>query len=160
MQEIRRRVVDRLKDPVNDLYPDLVPGGVWDRALKRGETSPGNTNSAFYKDPGGIVRLHRTIVVIGPNEVEPVDGPRRGEAILRNGFLRLFYFVEATSSGKEALDQIDVKVWSLLHDHQETLSTGYPMTLSALEMTEPVDSEWEGSLVCMRRFLAEYLRPT
>jgi hypothetical protein len=161
MQEIRRRIVERLTAD-GTLYPSLVPGGIYDRPIKAGQ-GQGSTPAAFYitpGDPARIVRLHPSIVILGPNEVDPPSGPvDDAVTVLRNGFLRLFYYVPATATGKTLLDQIDARVRWLLHGWQPTLDVGYPLTLTALELSEPLDSdEFPGNLVCYRRFVGEYLR--
>ena len=161
MQEIRTAIVNRLLADV-PLYPTLVPGGIYDRPLKEG-SGQGATPAAFWinpSDPARIKRLRPSIVVLGPNEVDPPSGPLSNEPIvLRNGFLRLFYYVEATASGKQALDAIDARVRALLAGWQTQLSVGYPVTTSVLELSEPLESEeFPGSLVSYRRIVGEYLR--
>jgi hypothetical protein len=161
MQEVRTAIVNRLSDDTA-LYPALVPGGIYDRPLKAG-TGQGATPAAFWinpLDPARIVRLRESIVVLGPNEVDPVSGPiaPNEPVVLRNGFLRLFYYVPATAAGKTNLDAIDRRVRQLLESWQAQLSEG-PLTVGVLEMTEPLeDEQFEGSLVCYRRVVGEYLR--
>jgi hypothetical protein len=161
MQEVRGAIVTRLTNDTA-LYPTLVPGGIYDRPIKAG-TGQGATPSAFWinpLDPARIVRLRESIVVLGPNEVDPVSGPTapNDPVVLRNGFLRLFYYVPATATGKTNLDAIDRRVRQLLEGWQVQLSEG-PMTTNLVEMTEPLeDQQFEGSLVCYRRVVGEYLR--
>ena len=161
MQEIRTAIITRLmNDPA--LYPTLVPGGIYDRPLKEGKDQ-GATPAVWYVDPADparIKRLRNSIVVLGPNEVDPPDGlVSTTDEVLRNGFVRLFYYVPATATGKEALDQIDARVWADLAGWQVPLSNGYTLTTTMLELSEPLDSdEFPGALVCYRRVVGEYLR--
>jgi hypothetical protein len=161
MQEVRTAIVTRLATDAA-LYPALVPGGVYDRPLKQGQ-GQGTTPDAFWikpSDPARIVRLRESIVVLGPNEVDPPSGPvaPNEPVVLRNGFLRIFYYVPATATGKTALDAIDRRVRQLLEGWQAQLGDG-PLTVNILEMTEPLeDEQFEGSLVCYRRVVGEYLR--
>jgi hypothetical protein len=164
MQAIRTTIVARLTND-GTLYPGLVPGGVYDRPLKVGKDA-GATPAAFWIKPGDaarIVRLRESIVVMGPNEVDPPDGPARveGEPVLRNGFVRLFYYVPATASGKANLDAIDARVRTLLAGWQAALDGGYPATISVLELSDAIDTEepLPGALMAMRRLAVEYLRP-
>lgn len=162
MQEVRAAIVTRLTNDTA-LYPTLVPGGVYDRPLKTG-TGQGATPAAFWinpSDPARIVRLRESIVVLGPNEVSPPNGPVGVEDLFSlNGFLRLFYYVPATATGKAALDQIDMRVWQLLEGWQTSLTgLGTTLTVKMVDMTEPLeDQQFEGSLACYRRVVGEYLR--
>jgi hypothetical protein len=161
MQAIRASIMARLTGDAT-LYPGLVPGGIYDRPLRAG-SGQGATPAAFYVTPGDparIVRLRESIVILGPDEVDPPDGPMASNepTVLRNGFLRLFYYVPATSAGKTALDAIDRRVRQLLEGWQTSLSDG-PLTVTVLGMTEPLESEdFAGSLVAQRRIVGEYLR--
>jgi hypothetical protein len=168
VQEIRTLVVNRLK--ADATLMDIVLGGVYDRPLRSGKTQ-GATPDAFYIKPGdaaGIVRVHESIVVLGPNEVASADGPTGVEDLrLYNGFLRVYYYVPVDE--KIHLDQMDARVRWLLNPKPEwaggsgwqpALSTGYPLSLEHLELTEALDGEeWLGTLVSYRRFGGEYLRP-
>jgi hypothetical protein len=161
MQAIRTAILNRLQGDAT-LYPGLVPGGIWDRPIRAGQ-GQGSTPAAFWikpDDPARIVRLRESIVILGPNEVDPPSGPiaPNEPVVLRNGFLRLFYYVPATATGKTALDAIDRRVRQLLEGWQAQLSDG-PLTVNILEMSEPLDSdEFPGNLVCYRRIVGEYLR--
>lgn len=162
-EEVRRRIVERLSNPSNLLYPNLAPGGIYDRKLQR-EQGPGQTKNVWTVDPADpakIARLRPAIVVMGPNEVEPPNGPAYTEdLVLRNGFLRVFMYAPRDAQGKEALDQIDLRVRQLLNGWQTQLSHGYPMTVGALDAVESTDSdEFSDALVTYRRYVAEYLRP-
>lgn len=162
MQEVRTAIVTRL---TNDalLYPALVPGGIYDRPLKAGQ-GQGATPGAFYVAPGDaarLIRVRESMVVLGPNETMPVDGFVNTEDVEGvTGFLRLFFYVPATSTGKQALDAINARVRQLLHGWQTQLSVGYPLTVQVLrDLTEPLESEeFPGTLVCQRRIVGEYLR--
>lgn len=161
MQEIRTAIVARLKTDTA-LYPTLVPGDIYDRPLRAGQ-GQGATPAAFWidpNDPARIVRLRESIVVLGPNEVDPPDGlVSTADEVLRNGFIRLFYYVPATATGKDNIDRIDARVWANLAGWQANLSTGHTLTTTMLELSEPLDSdEFPGSLVCYRRVVGEYLR--
>ena len=166
MQEIRAKIVERLKGDTTLM--SLATGSVWDRKLSYGKGLPGNTNAAFYilppsQDPTQKVRLHPAIYVGPPNDVDSTDGNQEdGRVQNRWAFLRLYYYVPATGSGKEELDQIDARVRWLLSPvrWQPVLSNGAVLTMTSLELPELTDSdEWEGSLVTYRRFRGEYLRP-
>lgn len=163
MQAIRTAIVARLNSLDAALVPGLVPGGIYDRPLKAG-SGQGATPAAFWidpSDPARIVRVRESIVVLGPNEVDPTSGPvvANEPAVLRNGFLRLFYYVPATATGKANLDAIDARVWAALSNWQVNLDTGYTLTTELLEMSEPLESdEFPGTLVCYRRVVGEYLR--
>lgn len=161
MQEITTLVLAHLSGDAT-LYPGLVPGGIYDRELRR--TKPGATPSAFQPVPGKQVpRLRPSIVIYGPNDVDAPDGPLNVEGllVLRDGFLRIHYYVPATDSGKAALDAIDARVRWLLNGWQTTLSAGYPATFTELEMTEQIDSEtFPGNKQSIRRYNVEYLRPS
>jgi hypothetical protein len=161
MQAIRAAILSRLLgDAV--LFPGLVPGGIYDRPLRAGK-GQGATPDAFYIAPGdlaGVIRLRESIVILGPDEVDPPDGPMATNepAVLRNGFLRLFYYVPATATGKTALDAIDKRVRQLLEGWQTQVGDG-PLTVTVLGMTEPLESEeFAGNLVAQRRIVGEYLR--
>ena len=163
MQDLRTKVVDRLKADAT-LYPGLVTGGIFDRALKDGNV-PGATPEAFFVDPADpakIRRLRPSIVVKGPNETSPTDGPiETGDpSVLRMGFLRINYYVPATATGKAALDLIDDRVRVLLHGWQVNLTIGYPVTFSFVDLTDADDSdEFPGNIQAVRRVVGEYFRP-
>lgn len=162
MHEINEIAVARLKDPANGLYPSLVTGGVYDRKLSKDEE--GGTPAAFAPYPGDVLQIDRvrnSIVVFGPNEVDPPDGPIDTEDIvLRNGFLRIYYYVPATTDGKHDFDTMDRLTRLTLNRYSQTLSTGYPVFFKALDLVELMDSdEWEYTKVAQRRFLCEWMRP-
>lgn len=161
MQEIRSKVVARLLTD-GDLV-DLVPGGIYDRKLT--PEGPGQTDAAFYilpNDPARRIRLHPAIAIFGPNDVLPPSGPTSVKDVInRNGFLRLFVYVEATAGGKALFDQIAARVRYNLNGWQATLTTGYPMTVEEADATELLDSdEFKGSLVATLRYAVEWMRPT
>lgn len=162
MQEIRSLVVTKLMSD-GTLYPSLVPGGIYARRLS--PEGPGQTDAAFYVIPGDVtrrVRLHPSIAIFGPNDVQPPSGPsgQDGTPVLRQGFLRLFVYVEATDAGKALFDQIAARVRWNLNGWQAQLSTGYPMTVDEADTTELIDSdEFKGSLVATLRYAVEWLRP-
>jgi hypothetical protein len=161
MQEIRTIVIDRLKTDGN-LYPSLVDGGIYDRKLSK--EKEGGTPAAFAPYPGDLLSLSRvrnSIVILGPNDVDPPDGPVSTEDFqLRNGFLRVFYYVPAHAQGKIDLDRIDGFTRSRLGGWQTMLSIGTPVFFQALDMVEAMDSdEWDHTLVATRRFLCEWIRP-
>lgn len=166
MQAIRTMVVNRLQTD-QFLITTLALGGIYDRPLKSGKDA-GATPSAFWikpNDPARIVRLRESIVVMGPNEVSPGDGPIDvgDPAVLRVGFLRVYYYVPATAQGKTNLDAMDDRVRVLLNGWQGRLDTegGYPVTFSALDLSDALDTDdpLPGTLVATRRFSAEYFRP-
>lgn len=139
----------------------LAPGGVYDRVPKR--TQPGATPAAFLPLPGKEVpRLRETITLFGPNEVLPGDGPvQTGVVVLRLGFLRLYYYVPATASGKVAIDAIDTRVRQLLHDWQLDLAYGATATFAELDSSDLAESDhFPGSKQMIRRYSVEYLRPS
>jgi hypothetical protein len=158
MQAIRTQIVARLQSD-QTLYPNLVPGGVWDRPLAAG-TGRGSTPAAFWIDPADPTktpRLRRSLVVLDGGEVAAVGGP----STARETFPRIFYYVPATASDKTALDDIDSRVLWLLDpaNWRPTVGANRPLVLSALELSELVESEqFPGSLVCFRRFRGEYLK--
>lgn len=161
-EEVRRLVVQRLIDDT-ELYPAMVPGGIYDRKLARGGTQ-GATPAVWAIDPGDparIARLRPAIAVFGPNEVDAPDGPVQTEDLqLKNGFLRVFIYAPRTSQGKDSLDEIDARVRSRLQGWQTQLSHGFPMTVVALDGIESTDSdEFDDAIVTYRRYVAEYLRP-
>lgn len=167
MQEIRAKLIDRLKGDTTLM--SLVTGSVWDRKLAYGKGQPGNTNSAFYilppsQDPAQKLRLHTTIYVGPPNDVDAADGltDPGGRVQSRWVFIRVYCYIPATAQGKADLDTIDERIRWLTSPSrwQPVLSNGAVLTMTPLEMPELTDSdEWEGSLVTYRRMQGEYLRP-
>ena len=158
MQAIRKLIVDRLTAD-STLYPNLAPGGVWDRPLAAG-SGRGSTPAAFWIDPADPTktpRLRRSLVVLDGGEVPATDGPPNA----RMKFPRIFYYVPATASDKAALDDIDSRVtWLLDPDNwHPAVGANRALILTALELSELVESEqFPGSLVCFRRFSGEYLK--
>lgn len=157
MEEVRTRTIGRLEgDAANAAL--LVPGGIHPTSIRPGR-GPGSTPQAFEQDASGIAHLRPALSIIGPNEVDPPDGPLEGSPRLRNGFIRLFVYVPHTPAGRGMLDGIDDWVMARLDGWQTTLDNGHGLTLTALELSEALPSdEIEGALVRFRRLVAEYLR--
>lgn len=164
MQAIRFAVVDKLLHNSSNLYPSFVDGGIYDRPLSRDKE--GGTPAAFapYPDDAvGVKRTRNSIVVFGPNEVEPVDGPRE-DSVVENvwGFLRVFMYVPATRDGKEDFDTIDQRCRKALGGYQFYVPTPTlrVCTITALpDLVDPIDSdEFENTLVGQRRYHAEWMR--
>lgn len=161
MQEVRSLIVQRLAGD-STLYPALVPGGIWDRPIKAGQ-GQGATPAAFWvdpQDPARLVRLRRCIYVADGGDVSGVGGPANIDGEVRNTYPRLYYYVDATASGKTALDQIDARCILMLHHWQTTLQgTGTAVTFRVLNMTETMDSEdFPGILFATRRLVGEFVR--
>lgn len=98
-------------------------------------------------------------MVQGPGEERSTDGPLIGDVENKLGFVRIYYYVPATESGKEAWDAIDTRVVDLLNGWQHTLASGYVATFESVDLSELVDSElFEGSKQSIRRVSVEYLR--
>lgn len=156
MEEVRTRIIDRLNADAAQRSA-LVPGGVHPGRIRPG-SGPGATPDAFFValgDPAGIVQLRPALSVIGPNEVEPPDGP----GTLRNGFVRIFAYVPDDAAGRAKLDPIDAWLLARLDGWQTTLGSGRALTVQALELSEALGSdEIGGALVRFRRFVCEYLR--
>src|SRR5262249_26347469 len=111
MQAIRSLITARLQAD-QTLYPNLAPGGVWDRPLAAGN-GRGSTPAAFWiapADPTKPPRLRRSLVVLDGGEVPATDGPDNA----RLSFPRIFFYVPATATDKAALDDIDGRVRWLL----------------------------------------------
>jgi|SRR5215218_8596533 len=162
MYEITTKVIARLKEPASNLWPGLVTGGIYDRKLSKDKE--GGTPAAFAPYPGdplAIDRVRNSMVILGPNDVGAPSGPVSTEDMqLRNGFLRIFYYVPATSTGKTDLDTMDRLTRAALGGYQTMLSIGYPVYFQSLDMVEAMDSdEWEHTKVASRRILCEWLRP-
>lgn len=159
-QEIRSIIVARLTGD-STLYPALVPGGIWDRPIKPGQ-GQGATPAAFWvdpSDPARLVRLRRCIYVADGGDVAAPNGPSNVDWEARNSFPRIYYYVDATSSGKAALDAIDARCRVMLHNWQTSLQSNVAVTFRLLNLTETMDSEdYPGTLFATRRVVAEYTR--
>lgn len=162
MDEIRDLVITHLKNDNPSLYPTLLTGGIYNRKLA--VTGRGATDEAFYvlaNDPIKRVRLRESMVIFGPNNVPGTDGAiATGGIRTRQGYLRLYVYVDATDEGRAKFDQIEARVFTLLEGWQAQLSTNYPVTVEYVDTTEPLDSdEFEGALVGLIRYRAEWSRP-
>lgn len=159
-QELRTMLITRLTSDVT-LYPTMVPGGIYDRPIKAGQ-GQGATPAAFYVDPADptrLVRLRRCIYVMDGGQTPSVNGPRNeDDGRWWDSFPQLYYYVDATPSGRAALDEIDKRVRFLLHGWQARLASGKIATFTELNITPTVDVEaFPGTLVCYRRYQAEFM---
>lgn len=158
--EIRMAVIDRLECDEN-LYPYQIPGGIWDRPIKSGQ-GQGATPSAFWTDPmdpSRLVRLRRCLYVADSGITEGIDGPtNEDENRVWDCFFQIYMYVDATHSGKTALEQIDSRIKFLIHGWQGTTTDGSVYTISALDRTGTIESpDYPGTLICYRRYRAEFL---
>lgn len=159
MQEVRTIIRARLA--ADATLASLAPGGIWDRPIKAGQ-GQGATPGAFYTDPADparLVRLRRSVYVADGGEVEAIGGPKDADYELRNTFPRLYIYVDATATGKAALDTIDARCRTLLNNWQTTMTGGAAVTFRVLNLTETMDAEeFPGNLFAIRRVVGEYLR--
>lgn len=157
---LQSAIVARLSGD-SHLYPGLAVGGIYDRPIRSGQ-GQGATPAAFYVDPADparLVRLRRTVYVADAGDVPGTTGPTNADE--RRGwesFPLIYMYVDATPSGKAALDAIDARIKFLLHRWQGTLSGGVVVTMTALNRIPTVEvEEYPGTVVCYRRYQAEFI---
>jgi len=157
MPTIQKQIVDRLAADLTlrSLLPDNTgaAASVHNRRLKRG-TNEGATPKAFNMTPGHPKEgeLLRSIVVADGGEVAHPSGAKRGTRLLAfDTFPRLYYYAEATESGKAAIDAIDTRCVLILHDWQVP---GTTVRIQAEPERIPfIDSdEFPGNVETYRRF--------
>lgn len=158
MASARTLIVQRLQGD-QELTLNLARGGVYDRPIKPG-AGQGATPAAFYVDPADPTRaqkLLRSVLALDGGEVDAPNGP----AGAVETFPRVFIYVDATQSGKAALEAIDARVRWLLSPAvwRPAVDGNRPLVLSPLERSAAIESdEFPGNLVCYRRFRGEYWR--
>lgn len=160
--EVRLAMINRLE--CDEDLGFMIPGGIWDRPIKAGQ-GQGATPGAFWTDPMDptrLVRLRRTIYISEGGDLVGTSGPtNEDEDRIWQCFPLIYMYVDATNSGKIALGQIDGRIKMLLHGWQDTMTDGSTFTISALDRTETVESpDYPGTLICYRRYRAEYIERT
>jgi hypothetical protein len=165
MEEIRAIAIAKLKQASSNLWPDPVIGGIYDRDISTEQE--GGTPAAWGPDPNGDpddplepTILRPSMVIQGPNDVAPPNGATNIEDVhARNGFLRVYYYFPATSEGKITGDLMDRRTKAALNGYMVTLSTGWPVHITALDATESMDSPIARlTKVKQRRFLCEWMQ--